>query len=294
MESVIRKIIPGFVLGILLAGMLGCSGSPTLQPTTVSLPVPPAEGATEASPSQETEALIEPTPNPPIDGSTPTFTPIPVYSVLTLVSNLTEESGKSPDYTIKAQAPFFQGSEDQRVTNFNNEMTLLTQEEIARFRDNLMQVQPMPGSTGSFYDQTYNLLSPPGDLVSLKFQIMIYIQGAAHPGTHMRTVTYNLEAGSDVRMEQLFLPGSNYLERIANYCIAQLGSRNIGFESSSNGAQPLQENYGNWNITSDGLLITFEEYQVAAYAAGPQEVNVPYAELQSIIDPHGPLAGFLP
>jgi hypothetical protein len=156
------------------------------------------------------------------------------------------------------------------------------------------QVRPVPGSAGSFYDQSYELISPPGNLVSLKFQIMIYIQGAAHPGTHMRTVTYDLEAGSDVRLEQLFLPGSNYLERIANYCIAQLGSRNIGFESSSNGAQPLQENYGNWNITSDGLLITFEEYQVAAYAAGPQEVNVPYAELQSIIDPHGPLAGFLP
>ena len=97
-----------------------------------------------------------------------------------------------------------------------------------------------------------------------------------------------------LRLGQLFLPGSNYLESIANYCIGQLSSRNIGFDSFSTGAQPLQENYGNWNITADGLLITFDEYQVAAYAAGPQEVNVPYAEVQSIIDPHGPLAGFLP
>jgi Protein of unknown function (DUF3298) len=294
MKSAIRKIFPGLVLSILLASMLGCGSSPTLQPTTGSLPVPPTEEVTEAPPAPATAVLTEPPPNPPIDASTPTFTPIPVYSVLNLVSNLTEESGKSPDYTIKAQTPFYQGSEDQRVTNFNNEMTLLTQEEIARFRDNLMQVQPMPGSPGSFYDQTYKILSPPGDLVSMKYQIMIYIQGAAHPGTHMRTVTYDLDAGSDVRMEQLFLPGSNYLERVANYCIGQLGSRNIGFESFSKGAQPLRENYGNWNITTDGLLITFDEYQVAAYAAGPQEVNVPYTELQSIIDPRGPLAGFLP
>ncbi len=294
MASVKRKIIPGFVSGILLASMLGCGGSPTLQPITVSSPFPSTEGVIETPLANATEAVTVPTSNPPIDASTPTFTPIPVYSVLNLVSNLTEESGNSPDYTIKAQTPFFQGSEDQRVTNFNNEMTILTNEEIARFRDNLMQVQAVPGSTGSFYDQTYKLLSPPGDLISMKFQIMIYIQGAAHPGTHMRTVTYDLEAGSDVRMEQLFLSGSNYLERIANYCIAQLNLRNIGFNSSSDGAQPLQENYGNWNITADGLLITFDEYQVAAYAAGPQEVNVPYAELQSIIDPHGPLAEFLP
>ena len=160
MRSVLRKIIPKLVLGILLAGMLGCGSSPTLQPTIVALPVSPVGGETETSPAPATQALTEPTPYPPLDGSTPTFTPIPVYSVLNLVSNLTEESGKSPDYTIKAQTPFFQGSEDQRVTNFNNEMTLLTQEEIARFRDNLMQVQPLPGSTGSFYDQMYNLLSP--------------------------------------------------------------------------------------------------------------------------------------
>ncbi len=84
------------------------------------------------------------------------------------------------------------------------------------------------------------------------------------------------------------------LDKIANYCIAQLKTRNIGFEAFTSGAQPTPENYGNWNITPDGLLITFDEYQVAAYAAGPQEVVVPYTELQSVIDPHGPLQGFLP
>src|SRR5512137_1518673 len=133
MESVIRKILPGFVLAILLASALACGGTPILQPTSVSSPFPSEEGGPETPLPPATEALTAPTPNPPIDGATATFTPIPVYSVLNLVSNLTEESGTSPDYTIKAQTPFFQGSEDQRVTNFNNEMTLLTQEEIARF-----------------------------------------------------------------------------------------------------------------------------------------------------------------
>lgn len=194
---------------------------------------------------------------------------------------------------MKAQIPALQGSDDQRVTNFNNEMTLLTQEEIAKFKDNVVQVQPMPGVAGSSYDQQYMLLSSPGNLISLKFQIMIYIQGAAHPGTHTRTVTYDLEAGTDVRLVALFLPGSDYLERIANYCIAQLGKRGITSETSSSGAKATPENYGNWNITAEGLLITFDEYQVAAYAAGPQEVIVPFAELQSAIDPLGPLGEFL-
>lgn len=270
MKSITEKLAFRFVIGILFATILACGGTPVAQPST-------------DTPQVAVTAVVS-----------PTFTPIPLASVVSLVSKLTEENGKSPDYTIKAQTPFLQNSEDMRVVNFNNEMALLTQEEIASFRDNVAQITPLPGSAGSFYDQQYKVLSPPGNLLSLKFQIMIYIQGAAHPGTHMRTITYDLEAGTDVRLPQLFLPGSDYLEKIANYCIAQLSTRDIGFEASSSGAQPLPENYGNWNITPDGLLITFDEYQVAAYAAGPQEVIVPYPELQSVIDSQGPLAGFLP
>ncbi len=281
MKSIIRKLIPGIVLCTILASILACGVTSA------------TEQAINSPQGLSTETIIEPTPAPITEATTPTFTPIPVFTVVNLVSIPTEESGKSPDYTIKAETPFFQGSEDMRVTNFNEEMAQLTQEEIARFRDNVTQVQPLSGASGSFYDQQYELLSPPGNLVSLKFQIMIYIQGAAHPGTHMRTVTYDLEAGADVKLAQLFLPDSDFLQRIANYSIAQLGTRDIGFEASSSGAQPLPENYGNWNITQDGLLITFDEYQVAAYAAGPQEVLVPYAELQAVIDPNGPLAGFL-
>ena len=269
MRSGVLKVFPLFAIYVLLVTMLACGSTPTPFPATNTPETPPTEAVT------------------------PTFTPIPIYTVLNLVSNPTNETGKSPDYTIKAQTPFFQGSEDLRVTNFNNEMVQITQEEIAKFRDNVVQVQPVPGSTGSFYDQQYKVLSPPGNLVSLKFQIMIYIQGAAHPGTHMRTVTYDLEAGSDIRLGQLFLSGSEYLDKIANYCIAQLKTRDIGFEASASGAQATPENYGNWNITTEGLLITFDEYQVAAYAAGPQEVIVPYTELQSVIDPHEPLGDFL-
>jgi hypothetical protein len=265
-----RKLIRGLALSAILASMLACGGTPTALPATATASVLPTET------------------------SLPTQTPVPLYQLVTLGSIPRHETSESPIYTLDAQIPVLQGSDDPRVINFNNEMTQLTQEEIANFKENARMVQPVPGSVGSFIDQRYKLLSPSGNLLSLKFEIMTYIQGAAHPGTHSRTVTYDLEAGADVRLEQLFLPGSDYLGTIARYCIAQLERRDIGFEAFSDGAQPVSENYGSWNITPDGLLITFDEYQVAAYAAGPQEVAVPYAELQSVIDPNGPLKAILP
>jgi hypothetical protein len=271
MRSAIRRFIPAFVFSTLLASLLAC-------------------GSTPAAPAAT--ATLEP---PPTLTSLPTPTSLPLYQVVTWTAVPRNETAQPPAaYTIKAQIPALQGSNDARVTNFNDEMTLLTQEEIAKFKDNAAEVHVPAGSPGSSFDQQYKLLSPSGNLISLKFQIYIYIYQTAHPNTHSRTVNYDLEAGADLRLDQLFLPGSDYLQRISNYCIAQLKTRNISFDPTSSGAQPLPANYGNWNITADGLLITFDAYQVAAYAAGPQEVVVPYAELQADIDPHGALAGFLP
>ena len=60
------------------------------------------------------------------------------------------------------------------------------------------------------------------------------------------------------------------------------------------GAKPTVENYRNWNIAPEGLRITFDTYQVAPGAAGPQMVMVPYAELKSVVDSQGPLASLVP
>ncbi len=90
-------------------------------------------------------------------------------------------------------------------------------------------------------------------------------------------------------LADLFLPNINYLEAISQYCIAELSKQPFFDSSFSSGAQPTLENYRNWNITPDGLMITFDEYQVAPYAAGPQKVVVPYSALQALINPQGPL-----
>jgi len=269
MRSGTQRIITGFGLSTLLATVLACGSTPTPPPATAIAELPPTKT------------------------SLPTQTPIPLDQLVTLASTLRNETSLAPApvYTLKSQIPVLQGSDDTRVTNFNAEMTLLTQEEIAKFKDNAAEVLVPVGASGSSYDQQYKLVSPPGNLISLQFQIKIFIYQTSRPKTHSRTVNYDLQAGADVTMEQLFLPGSDYLARISNYCIAQLKTRSIDFESYSKGAQPSLANYGNWNISADGLLITFDENQVAATE---QEVVVPYTELQADIDPHGALAGYLP
>ena len=91
-------------------------------------------------------------------------------------------------------------------------------------------------------------------------------------------------------LSDLFKADSDYLGAIADYAVNDLKARDALFFEE--GAAPTAENYQIWNLTPEGLLITFDPYQVAPYAAGTQEVLVPYLELLEIIDPQGPISVF--
>lgn len=219
----------------------------------------------------------------------------PLYEQATLTSVHYEESGSRPDYTLTTDTPSLTGPGDPRLTVFNQQMAALVQQEVDAFKQNLLMLPVEPIGMGSYLEVNFDQVSPPGNLLSILFVVSFYSDGAAHPGAYYHTATFDLEAGSFLTLDRLFLPGADYLGPISDYCKAELTARDIAYDPAfSTGADPTAGNYRNWNVTPDGLLITFDPYQVAAYAAGPQMVTIPYADLQSILDPQGPLAGYLP
>ena len=224
--------------------------------------------------------------------STPlaTATAAPLYQQVSLTSVPAEEDSQSPAYKITTQTPTLTGSDDPRLAAFNQETSSLVKQAVEAFKQNMADLGPAPIPATSTFDLRYALVSSPGYIYSIKFDTEGYVAGAAHPYHLTYTLNYDLEEGKDLSLADLFLPNSGYLEVIANYCTSQLMTRDIGFDAIfQQGAAPLPENYKNWNITPDGLMITFDEYQVAPYAAGPQTVVVPYVELIAIIDLQGPL-----
>lgn len=219
----------------------------------------------------------------------------PLHTQVTLGSLDFEESGADPDYTLTTHTPLLNGPDDPRLAAFNQQMAALVQQEVDAFKQGLSMLPAEPAGMGSYLEINFEQMSPPGNLLSILFAVNFYSNGAAHPNTYYCTSTYDLEAGSFLTLDQLFLPGADYLGPISDYCKAELAARDIAYDPAfAAGAEPTAENYRNWNVTPDGLLIIFDPYQVAAYAAGGQFVTIPYADLQSIIDPRGPLAGYLP
>jgi hypothetical protein len=221
-------------------------------------------------------------------------TSLPLSSQLTLTSVPFEESSQSPVYTIRAQTPVLTGSDDPRVLAFNQVLSDLVVTQVNDYRRNFLELRVTPLSNGSFLEATHKLIFQGADIWSFKFDFSFYSDGAAHPGLNSLTMNYDLGQGRQLALSDLFLPDSNYLERMSIYCINDINRHSPGFgDSFLQGANPLPDNYRNWNITAGDLMITFDEYQVAPYAAGPQTVMIPYAELKDVIDPAGPLGQFL-
>lgn len=222
----------------------------------------------------------------------PTATPAPTSQPLTISRLTYEEVGQNPGFTIKAEFPAVLDNNDTGVSNFNMAAHDLVQTAIDEFKTGISQIPEDPNFTSSFLDVKFTLLSQADNIMSIKFDFSFYSAGAAHPGDYSMVLNYDLDQGRELALGDLFIPNSNYLELISNYCIEELSKQPFFTGPFTEGADPAPENYQNWNVTSNGLMITFNTYQVAPGAAGPQIIVIPYGQLTTLIDPQGPLAGF--
>ena len=60
------------------------------------------------------------------------------------------------------------------------------------------------------------------DLVSVKFDVSSYFQGAAHPNSYSDVLNFDLKNGKQLKLSDLFKPGAKFLQAIATYCIGDL------------------------------------------------------------------------
>lgn len=214
----------------------------------------------------------------------------PTVPALVLSAKTSQESSEKPKYTVEARWPYLEWGADPRVKAFNQAAESFVNGEIQSFKGSVQSLPDDP--LFSEYSSTLKIdfmpTSNSNGIIAILFQISFYSAGAAHPGHYSHALNYDLRAGKVLSLDDIFLAG--YLDMISSTCLSDL--KNRGVLEWEDGAQPVPENYQVWNITPEGLLITFDEYQVASYAAGPQSVMVPKDILQPLLRPDGPLAGY--
>jgi hypothetical protein len=252
-----------------------------------------------------TSLLKQSTPTPlPTATLQPTVAPVPTKkptapppSPVTQISpevtlHTISETSELPKYIVDIEYPFLENTPPgqgfnqmiDEIVHHQIEYLKIEAENSEEFRK-----ENLPDASSGLYIR-YQLTNDTNGLLSVLMDISVYIVGAAHPAPLTRTINYDLKEDAQVELADLFKPGSNYLQTLSDYSIQSLrNSDTLDFEE---GADPTIHNYRNWNVETHGLLITFEPYQVAPYAAGIQSVHIPFSVFSDIIAPDGPLALF--
>jgi hypothetical protein len=217
---------------------------------------------------------------------------------LEVVSRPIKQESKKPKYDIDINYPQITGTGPAGVSEFNHEAESLARKTVADFKKDIASLEPARShsDSGSEISMNYEVTLATPDLISVLVSIGEYSAGAAHPNGFSVSINYALKSNRKLALTDLFLPGKPYLSAISRYSIAKLKSKltdSPDLDWINRGAGPKLENYKNWNMTSTGLEITFDDYQVASHAEGPQLVFIPYSELKSLINPDGPLAGLV-
>jgi len=176
----------------------------------------------------------------------------------------------------------------QALAAFKKDIGTMTAADIKRLGPDM----------GNYIDVGYNVEYGDDQLISISFGEDTF-EGGAHPNHDFFALTYDLKAGREIKLADLFKPGAKYLTKIASYSLHSLQTRKdretgesleLATDIFADGAKPTLDNYKVWNLTKKGLLISFPPYQVASYAQGPQWVLVPYSELKSIALAGGPMS----
>ena len=226
--------------------------------------------------------------------------PIAFTANVELTTKQIKESNKKLMYEISANYPQFSGSNNPHFEKFNQIAHARVTKKVAGFKKDMQpeedeELRP-EGSMGSDLSIAYTIILAQDDLVSVKFDVGSYYQGAAHPNSYTDVINYDLKNGKELKLADLFKPGAKFLPAIATYSIGDLKKqaqdKGLLDDQIESGAAPSAKNYQSWNITKKGLGINFDAYQVGPYAAGPQYVVVPYSTLKDLINPEGPIAQF--
>lgn len=187
---------------------------------------------------------------------------------------------KSTAYEIAADYP------GTAIAAIDTEIKGWIDAEVARFKK---QAAPEPGSLLGPWtlDITYVVERNDAEVLALSFTESTYT-GGAHGNHTFRTFNYLLPDGRRVDLAQI-LDGRKGLARLSTLAVADLDKQLGGPDGLSDaqwirrGAGPDWINFENFLLLPDALKIQFPPYQVAAYAAGPQEVRVPLAALDGVL-----------
>jgi hypothetical protein len=207
------------------------------------------------------------------------------------------------DMKVRADYPVLLGDDRPAAREFNRLARTFVLDDVTPYiesdPDPEKERHPHWKDVEEYHNVSHKVVYASDELVSVLFYVEGYNWGAGHGQHKPVTLNFDLKAGREVGLAQVFKPGSDYLRLIADLCHEDL-KRQFGAGGYPGGegtaveggrVKPAEDSLKAWVVTREGLVFVFEEYHVVAYSQGEPKVLIPFERLREFIDPRGPLAG---
>lgn len=186
---------------------------------------------------------------------------------------------KTGNYNINAQYP------KTNSDSINLYLKSFVEEQITQFKADTSWVTEIDSASNQILtlDISYDFVNSK-NAQNYIFSIASYT-GGAHGLQVRETFSYD-KVGQAIGFSSLFSNGLYGLETFSSLVQKELLKRE-GADKDwvADGAGPKEENYSSFVITDTGVKVLFDPYQVAAYAAGPVDVEIPFSAFAKIANP---------
>lgn len=135
----------------------------------------------------------------------------------------------------------------------------------------------------------YELKNNQRKVLSLSLSNYTYHYQAAHGMTYIKSLTFDLEKEQFCQLEDLFKPGSAYVEKLSGLVNEQIKQRALPLLTEFQAIKPDQDFY----IADKTLVIYFQLYEIMPYAYGFPMFPISVYDIQGIIKEDGPLGRML-
>lgn len=187
--------------------------------------------------------------------------------------------------SINASYPQITGSNDPAITRFNQQAEAIVTQAIKDFKEG----EPDPNK--SDFSTIYNVMLATDDLISVEISQDSYA-GGAHPDSAYYTLNYDLRAGRELQLKEIFKANADYQKTIRQYALKDINAR-AKREALKEHMPPDQQTedlfspdqlseWTGWAMTRRGFLVYYDFPHAVAFFS---KEFIPARVLKDDLDP---------
>ncbi len=171
-------------------------------------------------------------------------------------------------YTVDAKYPQF------GIASIDADIKAAVEGAVTEFKNDTAAGPPPPDSAVTQYEfqSMFDSAYVSAGVVSAKLIVSTYT-GGAHRNAVIYGLNYDRETGNQLTLDDALSMIGLSLEKVAETAKAELTAKLGADIIAPEGTDPTPENYSTFVVSPDQVTFIFQVYQVAPYAAGPQEIS---------------------